>query len=282
MQRRHFPTASILILAVVAVASSAAGREPEPRSEPRILSLPWLIIDRNSCRDAGGLRVGHPDAAAEAGRLSLSAQTALDAVMDRHKRSRMIPRAEWEPLWAKSSAEKLLRSREACTACGSSEDLMGYDPTAIGRLASSLQADYALIGVAIVPLVFETPVKQEKHPCPEAEASVREPYLIRGLLRMIRAEDGATVWQGETRWPHSRRSPHSTTIKVGPRFGGGLGRRRRTPAPPPTAFEAREKMVDAAVHALGHALRKDFPGSDKEAWDKNKEALSGSSRGPVP
>ncbi len=248
-----------MIGSTVAVAAHAS---PDP--QPRILSLPWLIIDRNSGRDAEALRKEQPDAAAEAGRLSISAQAALDAVMDRHKRSRMVPRGEWEPLWTKMGSEKVVRSRPACTACGSAEELVAYESEALKRMATSVQADYVLLGVAIVPLVFETPAKGAEHKCPSSTSATREPYVIRGLLRMVRVEDGKTMWQGETRWPHSRRSPHSTAIKVGPRFGGGLGRRPKAPAVPPAAFEAREKMVDAAVHALGHALRKEFPGMATE------------------
>jgi hypothetical protein len=123
----------------VALLASAllAGRDAsaEQTNKPRLLVLPWVVIDRTTnkvCPTSGSTTSqSNREAAALAGR----AEAALDAEMHRFGRAEMISRKEWEPEWKQRKADQVVRQGEGCAVCTPVGQLLKYDRTALQELA---------------------------------------------------------------------------------------------------------------------------------------------------
>jgi hypothetical protein len=168
-------------------------------SKPRVLVLPWLVIDRSTNQDASRLAPSSPRVSAEARRLASSAQAALDAVMHRHRMMTMIPRREWEPHWKQLQPKPVVRQGPGCAVCTPVGELLRYDRAALRRLARAVRADYVWLGVTVVPL---TPQSRDTRPddcCREALAQEREAVLARSSALLVRASDGEATWQRDAR-----------------------------------------------------------------------------------
>lgn len=258
----------VLFLSMVGTAGDAQPPSPAPSPKPRIVALPWLVIDRNSGQEASRLEGEHPKAAAEGRQLAQSAQAALDAVLERGKALQYVPRGQWEPRWSAMKPDQSLQRGPGCASCGAADELIRFDREAVRQIAEAVQAEHVLLGATVVPLVWETTLGKpepkkavtstETAACREAES--RDPALARSVLMLVRAKDGQIVWKGDSRWPHDLRSPSSVKVKVGPRFGGGLktiGASPTSTVAPPSPQAARERAVDLTAHSLGDAFRKE-------------------------
>jgi hypothetical protein len=184
--------AGLLLLSHLGLAQDAS-------TNPRLLVLPWVVIDRTTNRDCS--KLGPPRAAvsAEAQRLAISAQAALDAAMHRHGRMAMIPRAEWEPHWRQLAPGRVVWQGPGCAVCTPVGDLLRYDGTALQGIAQAVRADYVWLGVTVVPLTTESQDNRPDDCCREALAQKRKAVLARSSALLVRARDGEIVWQRDAR-----------------------------------------------------------------------------------
>ena len=192
----HVCLMSLLALFMPLARSSAA---PVPPGAPRLLVLPWLVIDRNTNLDCAKLATSLPAIVAEAQRLAISGQAAMDNMMHSHGFLKMIPRKEWEPHWQELAPGQVVRQGPGCAVCTPAGQLIQFDRAALLGLAHGLQADYVLLGVTVVPM---TPQSRDTRPddcCRAALALERRVVLARSSALLVRIRDGEITWQSDAR-----------------------------------------------------------------------------------
>jgi hypothetical protein len=209
-----------------------------PADKPRLLVLPWVVIDRTTNRDCSKLGSSQAPARAEALRLAGSAQAALDAAMHRHGMMEMIPRKEWEPHWRELPPGRVVWQGPGCAVCTPVGELLHDDRAALQALAQAVRADYVWLGVTVVPLTKQNQDNRPDDCCREALAQERKAVLARSSVLLVRASDGEIVWQRDAR-RLERDVPHR------------VGRLVRT------AAARREIAVKDTAHLLGNAFSRE-------------------------
>lgn len=200
MKPRHafLVAVPVLALAVAAANSASALRESTPL-QPRLVVLPWLVIDRTTNRECSRTEPASIASSVEARRLSQSAQAALDGQMHRLGLAEMISRKEWEPEWRSRKPAEFYRTAPGCAVCASVGDLIRFDPAALQQLAGSVRADYVWLGVTVTPLSSERSASRPDECCQEALGEGRDAVLARSSALLWRASDGEIVWQRDAR-----------------------------------------------------------------------------------
>jgi hypothetical protein len=229
----------IAIFSAIALSTpmEAVGQHP---AKPRLLVLPWVVIDRSSNQDCAKL-TPQPPVSAEARRLAVSAQETLDAAMHRHRMMGMIPRRDWEPHWKQLPPGKVFSQGPGCAICTPIGSLLRYDHAALRQLGQAVQADYVWLGVSVVPLISgQTPARPDDC-CREALGRERDAVLARSSVLLVRIQDGEVVWQRDAR-----------------RFDAEVPRRVGR-APMPARFR-REIAVKGTAKMLGNAFRREHRG----------------------
>ena len=248
--------ASVLALMPLAVQTGTRGGEPlskdsrppahkpwAPGEAPRLLVLPWLVIDRNTNTDCAQLGPSQSSISEEAQRLAISGQAAMDNMMHSHGSLKMIPRKEWEPHWKDLQPGQAMQQGPGCAVCTPAGQLIRFDRSALLGLAQGLQADYVLLGVTVIPLTPESRDTRPDDCCREALALERKAVLARSSALLVRVRDGEVTWARD-----SRRLDRDVPRVA---FSGKGGSRMYT----------RERRLDFAVrdtaHDLGKAFRRD-------------------------
>lgn len=205
--------------------------------QPRLLVLPWLVIDRNTNRECSRPE-GSGAEGKEAQRIGASAQAALDAEMHGQKTLAMIPRKEWQPQWSSLANNRVLWKGAGCAVCTPAGELIRYDRALVQQIAQAVQADYVWLGVTALPL---TPGKGSPAPddcCRDALAQGRRGILARSSVLLVRAQDGEVIWQRDAR-----------------RLEQDVPHRAGKIVHPPSL--RRTFAVDATAHLLGKAFRRE-------------------------
>jgi hypothetical protein len=228
---------SFLVLCGISGALPLGAAAP---TKPRLLVLPWLVIDRTTNRDCNkpGGSPGAPGDEARA--LAQTAQQALDAEMHAHRMMTLIPRKEWEPQWQQLRPGRIVRQGAGCAVCTPAGELLHYDRPALQALAQSVGADYIWLGATVVPLTPERRAAPPDDCCRDALASGRKEVLARSSVVLVRASDGEIVWQRDAR-RLEREVPHR------------VGKMTRSPA------TRRRYSLDATAHLLTKAFRREHP-----------------------
>lgn len=204
--------ASVVALVPLAVQTGLGGSEP-PRSEspapshkpwlpgkaPRVLMLPWLVIDRNTNVDCFKLGAPQSSISEEAQALAISGQAAMDNLMHSHGSLKMIPRKEWEPHWKELPPGQVMQQGPGCAVCTPAGQLIRFDRPALLGLAQGLQADYVLLGVTVIPLTPESSDNRPDDCCREALALERQAALARSSALLVRVRDGDVTWERDAR-----------------------------------------------------------------------------------
>ena len=224
------------------------GASAEQPNKPRLLVLPWVVIDRTTNKVCPTSASVTSRSNREETALAHSAEAALDAEMHRFGRAQMIPRDEWEPEWRQRKADQVVRQGEGCAVCTPVGQLLQYDRTALQELAQAVRADYVWIGVTVVPLTRDTKDTRTDACCREALALEREAVLVRSSALLVRVNDGETIWERDAR----RLEREVPTRFPGERSGKFLARHsiNHTPA------KHREIAVMTTAHDLGQAFRR--------------------------
>lgn len=239
-----------LVLAGAAVLSMAAVRAAEgPVARPRVLALPWLVIDRNSNKDCAKLGPSEERASGEGRLLGESGQASLDTVLHRSGLVELVPRKEWAPEWEQVKPGRVMRQGLGCAVCAPTTQLMRYDRAAVQGLAKAVRADYVWLGVTVVPLTLNTSVRRADECCRNALMLERDAVLARSSAVLVRASDGEVVWQQDARSSDPSRRPGGLDVRFAPPHA-----RRPTPLTP---YELRQKAVQTTARALGSAFRRD-------------------------
>jgi hypothetical protein len=217
-----------------------AGVAQTAASKPRLLVLPWVVIDRStnkacSIGDCPLLPPSEAPALREAQKLAQAAQAALDAAMHQHGMIQMIRRKEWEPHWKPLQPTQVVKQGSGCAVCTPTGSLLRYDRAAVQELGRSVAADYVWLGTTVVPLTRESVETPASPCCREALALERKKVLARSSALLVRVKDGETVWQRDAR----------ELDQDVPRSG------RRVSYPPE---RRREYAVKETAHTLGKAF----------------------------
>lgn len=221
---------------VVGMCQRVLGAAEAP---PRILVLPWLVVDRTTNRECS--REGTSAATtAEAQGLSRSAGEALDARLHRHGKGMLIPRREWQSHWVRLQPARLYRLGEGCAICTPPSELLRFDRDALTGLARATGADYVWLGLTVAPLTPETPRTRPDECCRAALGRGRSRVLARSSAILVRARDGEIVWQRD-----ARRFEEDVPARVGKVV-------RRHPARLALA-------VDGTAHRLADAFAQEYP-----------------------
>lgn len=245
--RRSVLLHALLFSTVGLYAGPATSAEPIA-SRPRILALPWMVIDRTTNKERSRMEATSGHVQTDAQQLAVSAQAALDGTLHRYRTAEVVARSEWEPLWKKLRGGHLLIQGAGCAVCSPAGQLLHYDRAALINLAQEVKADYVWLGVTVVPLTWGTPALKQDDCCREALDMERENVLARSSALLVRASDGEVVWQRDARWPDPRAKRRHLRMIYAPPSG--------SPAIP-RSFTDREKAVDATARSLANALRRD-------------------------
>lgn len=225
------------VLAVCAAWLLGPAGAGEPTGRPRLLALPWLVIDRNTNRECTSPEA--PGAAGkEAASLAAAAQAALDAEMHRHRMVDLVPRREWAPEWERLSASRVLWKGAGCAVCAPPGELIRYDRALVQQLAKAVGADFVWLGVTVVPLTPDRKAPPADDCCRDSLARERKAVLARSSVVLVRASDGEIVWQRDAR------RLESDVFQV-------VGRVRRSES------RRRSEAVNATAHLLGSAFRRE-------------------------
>ncbi len=229
--------AALLVAPAFAVSSTA--QTPTTGTKPKLLVLPWLVIDRNTNRECSR---GEINAAStrEAQGLALSAQSALDGQMHRMDVAEMIPRKTWEPRWRERPASECFRASAGCAVCTPAGELLKFDPAALQQIARDVGADYVWLGVTVAALTPERSASKPDPCCKEALGRERKAVLARSSVVLVRASDGEVVWQRD-----ARRFDADVPHKVGKM--------------PRTSQTRRRMAVEDTARALATAFRRERP-----------------------
>jgi hypothetical protein len=225
------------VFAALTLPSTAHSAEPI-RTKPRLLVVPWVVIDRNTNRDCAKLDPPQPTASAEARDLAMAAQATLDARMHRHPMVAMVPRREWEPHWKQLAPGQGVSQGPGCAVCTPVGNLLHYDRAALQQLGQSVQADYVWLGVTVVPLIAGRSGTRPDDCCREALGRERDSVLARSSALLVRVRDGAVVWQRDAR-----------------RFDADVP--RHVGRAPLAARLRREFAVKGTAEMLGNAFRRE-------------------------
>jgi hypothetical protein len=169
-------------------------------SLPRLLMLPWMVIDRTTDQSFTHPQAARTPLTEEAHRLTHSAQAAMDAVFHRQSGvAHLIPLSEWEPHWDRLKPGEMIWQGTGCAACTPVGDLLRFDRAVIQQFARTARADYVWLGVTVVPLTAGPPRGASDECCREALAQDTEAILARSSALLIRIRDGEVVWQRDAR-----------------------------------------------------------------------------------
>lgn len=230
------PTTALFFLLSLA-ALTGAPATVEGKAKPRLLVLPWLVIDRTTSRDctlpAGGGAAGN-----EARRLAASAQAALNAEMHDLGMLEMIPRKEWQPRWDALQGSRMLWKDAGCAVCAPAGALIRHDRSLVQQLARQVQANYVWLGVTVTPLTSLKDSNPADDCCREALARERPAVLARSSVLLLRANDCEVIWQRDM-----RRLERDVPRRV--------GKINRTPG------RRRIHAVEATARLLGKAFRRE-------------------------
>lgn len=236
MKRSTIPIAGAAALLLTLVCTGGVtAQKASSGDKPRLLVLPWLIIDRNTNRECSR---GEVTAATtrEAQRLARSGQAALDGQMHRLGGAEMIPRKDWEPHWQERKPSEFFRASAGCAVCAPVGELLKFDAAAVLQIANDVNADYVWLGVSVTPLTPDPSAQPADTCCKEALAQERNAVLARSSVLLVRASDGEMVWQRD-----ARRLDADVPRKVG-KMARPLETRRRM-------------AVEDTARALGAAFR---------------------------
>lgn len=217
----------------------------EAAARPRLLGLPWVIIDGNG--SGSQPKPGSPGGpiSAQTERLAYSARAAIDATLRRRGIMEMIPRKAWEPQWEKLKAERGIGQAAGCICCPPAPELLRYNRTALQRLGQAVHADYIWLGVTVVPLSAAHPKAQSDSCCQKPLAPQQEQVLARSGGLLFRVSDGEIVWRQE-----ARRLDHEVLRRSHYRHHRSRGPFRTIYSPP----ERHEMAVDETAHMLANAF----------------------------
>ncbi len=229
MTRRSLLALIPLGLAFNEVAMAQAG------DKPRLLVLPWLVIDRETNTECSRQGAGPGELTSEARSLAQSAQATLDRVLHSVEEVSLVPRSDWEPEWKKLRPAELFRQGPGCAICTPAGSLIQYSPDVLRTLAVAVRADYVWLGVAVASLA-PTPGKESDACCREALAQQREEVMARSSVLLVRASDGQAIWQRDARRLRKDVPTGARRVRFGPK--------RR-----------REIAVDRTSDLLGEAFR---------------------------
>ena len=244
-----FLALAALIAAVCAVPTNAE----RPR-KPRMLVLPWFVVDRNSNLNCDKLKAEDPAASAAGFRVAEAGQAALDAQMHRYGKLDLIKRSEWEPYWKQTSHKELFFQGQGCAVCSPVGELIRYNPTELSKLADKVGAEFVLLGLTVVPLTTHKASRTDEC-CRDALALERESVLARSSVILIRAKDGASIWQRDAR----RLEKEVRHVNPRERFSDPQGT-----SPEPFTEEKRLRVaVGDTAEALGRAFRREAPLSSR-------------------
>jgi hypothetical protein len=239
---------------------------PARSTKPRLLVLPWLVLDRTTDQCVSG--PGHSSAPSgdEAQRLSLSAMAALDAVLHRHGGlGEMVQRAEWLPYWEEATSDDCVRQGPGCASCTPAGDLLRYDRVRLQGLGQAARGDYIFLGITVVPLTGDSGGARPDACCREALTLERDAVLARSSVLLVRVRDGETIWQRDARrldrdvLRRSSRpiypSPSGSPPPMDSPLPGPVPDMRQPPEAPVwiiyTPEQRREMAVDETAHMLG-------------------------------
>jgi len=231
-------TGTIFALLTLAVLTARLTLAADMANPPRLLVLPWLVIDRGTNRECTQDERAPIPAKGEAQRLALAAQAALDNEMHDHRMFEMVPRREWAPLLASYGSGQVYRPGPGCAVCNPVRQLLQYDPALLTTLAQGARADYVWLGVAVLPLTSERDPARGDACCRAALGTGRDAVFARTSALLVRVRDGALMWQQDT-----RRLEREVPTRA--------GRIRRTPG------MRRQIAVKSTAHELGAAFRGD-------------------------
>jgi hypothetical protein len=249
-------------------SSDSSSRQPNS-ALPRLVVLPWLVIDRSTNR--GAVEPGLPQLSpmSEAQQLSFSGMAALDAVLHRHGGlGQLVPKSEWWPFWEQAAPWGWLRQGDGCASCTPASALLRYDRERLQQFGRSVQADYLLLGVAVTPLTEQTDAPDPDDCCHQALTIDRTTILARSSVLLVRVSDGETLWQRD-----ARRLDRDVLRQSSRPIYPPPGERRRPtgepsfgpvpdmPSAPETPVwiiyspqERREMAVDETAHLLGSSF----------------------------
>jgi hypothetical protein len=217
---------------LVTLPSAIAGSS----ATPRLLVLPWLVVDRTTNRECS--RAAEPALGDEARRLSRSAGEALDSGLHRVGKASLISASEWRAPWAALRPHQVYRLGEGCAICTAPSELLRFEAGALLGLAQSVRADYVWLGLTVVPLSTESKANRPDDCCKDALGRGRSRVLARSSAVLVRVADGAVVWQRD-----ARRFEDDIPARV-----GKVSRSRRT----------RVAMaVDGTAHRLAEAFNRE-------------------------
>ena len=250
MASRAQNTLTLAVLLAPLLLSGARTNAAEPAAgKPRILALPWVVIDRTTNQLCTTPEPTASPVTREAGGLARSAASALDAEMHRYGRAKVIPRKEWEPAWKQINPGRIVRQGAGCAVCAPINQLLQYDRASLQDLARTVRADYVWLGVTVIPLTRETKESRPDECCREALALERDAVLARSSALLVRVSDGEVVWERDAR-VMDREVPKSFPRAASNKFHGIQGIDH-----PPARH--REIAVDATAHDLGKAFRRE-------------------------
>jgi hypothetical protein len=209
--------------------------------------LPWLVIDRSTNTDCTKLEQPQVPVSEEAQWLAISGQAALDHMLHRRGSLHLIPRKEWEPHWRGLPPGQLERQGSGCTICTHADQLIQFDHSALLQLPQSVRADYALLGVTVVPLTPDSGDNRSDDCCREALSQERQAVLARSSALLVRVHDGEVTWERD-----SRRLDRDVPRESFRPKGG-------------TVTYTRETRLDFAIRDTAHELGKAFRRDCREA-----------------
>ena len=230
-----------LLFALALTPVIAAGAESPAR--PRLLVLPWLVIDRTTNLECARDEGSPVPVTREARDLGVAAQAALDKAMHDHRAFAMIPRREWEPLWTSYTPAQVYHAGSGCAVCNPVRDLVQYDPAILRTLAQAAHADYVWLGVTVVPLTAARRGVVGDACCRAALGEKRSAVLARSSALLVRVRDGMVVWQQD-----ARRLEREVPVRA--------GKINRLPA------VRRAMAVKGTAHSLGDAFRREHSRGD--------------------
>jgi hypothetical protein len=108
--------------------SSSAALTERTTSQPRLLVLPWRVIDRTTNQVYSAADLPRSTASEEARQLSESGMAALDAVLHRHGGlGELMPRSEWQPYWDEGIIGPWACYSSQCASCAPVGELLRHD-----------------------------------------------------------------------------------------------------------------------------------------------------------
>jgi hypothetical protein len=251
-----------------ALSSSTAPTESAP-GQPRLLVLPWQVIDRTTNQIYSAANLPRSTASEEARQLSESGMAALDAVLHRHDGlGELVPRREWQPCWDEGIIGPWACYSSQCASCAPVGELLRYDRGRLRQLGQAVGADYIFLGVTVVPLIAPAGSSPPSRCCLEALTVDKRDVLARTAALLVRVRDGEPVWQRDAR-RLDRDVLRRTQRPARPPFNGQrppMPHPRPGPMPEPMAprarspwiifspAERREMAVDDTAHMLGRAF----------------------------